>query len=743
MPADTPIILRVAVDAPVPTVFDYLPALGRVGIPPAPGMRVLVPFGRSRRLGMIVEVVARTEQDPDRLKPVDSLLDQAPLLGAADLAFVLWAAGYYHYAPGEALFSALPARLRRPSSPPLKSGAPGWCLTPEGRMGVAGLTRAPKQALVARLLAVSDTGLGSAELKRRLGDCHGALRALAARGWVEPCRIASVPRTGGRAAVIGPELNPHQRQAVDSVRGAFGDFRAFLLEGVTGSGKTEVYIQLLQGLFAAGRQALLLVPEIGLTPQLLQRLTERLEAPMVTLHSALSAGERERAWRCAATGEAALVLGTRSAVFVPLPRLGLILVDEEHDLSFKQQDGFRYSARDLAVRRAQQARCPVVLGSATPSLETLHNAHSGRYTRLELPQRAGDALPPAFLTLDIRAQPLRAGLSPVLLRLMREELEQGNQVLLFLNRRGFAPVLTCHTCGWVGECPRCDARLTLHLAAERLWCHHCGWTRALPGVCPDCKGTDLHPLGRGTERLETELRDLFPGTPLARIDRDSTRRKGELERLLGAARRGEIPLLLGTQMLAKGHHFPGVTLVGILELDQGLYGADFRAPERMAQLVVQVAGRAGRARRPGRVVLQTRHPDHPLLLSLQRQGYPAFAAAALEERRQATLPPFSHQALMRAESRDAQAALEFLQQAAGEATAIAATTVATKGVAVLGPVPAPMERRSGRYHAHLLAQSDLRSDLQAFLTVWLARVRILKGGSRVRWSLDTDPQEML
>ncbi len=738
MLADTPIILRVAVDAPVPTVFDYLPAVGWTGNHPAPGMRVLVPFGRSLRLGMIVEVAARTEQDLSRLKPVDSLLDPTPLLGAAELDFVLWAAGYYHHAPGEALFGALPARLRQPSSPPLKRGTPGWCLTPEGRTGVAGLTRAPKQALVARLLAASDTALGSAELKRRLGDCHGALRALAARGWVEPCRIAAAPRVAEGTSAIGPELDPHQRRAVDSIRSAFGGFRTFLLEGVTGSGKTEVYIRLLRGLLAAGRQALLLVPEIGLTPQLLQRLTERLDAPMVTLHSALSTGERERAWRCAAVGEAALVLGTRSAAFVPLPRLGLILVDEEHDLSFKQQDGFRYSARDLAVRRAQQAQCPVVLGSATPSLETLHNAHTGRYTRLELPRRAGGALPPELLTLDIRAQPLRAGLSPVLLRLMREELAQGNQVLLFLNRRGFAPVFTCHTCGWVGECPRCDARLTLHLAADRLWCHHCGWTRVLPRTCPDCKGSDLRPLGRGTERLEAELRDLFPGTPLARIDRDSTRRKGELERLLGATRRGEIPLLLGTQMLAKGHHFPGVTLVGILDLDQGLYGADFRAPERMAQLVVQVAGRAGRARRPGRVVLQTRHPDHPLLLGLRRQGYPAFAAAALEERWQAALPPFSHQALMRAESRDAQAALQFLEQAAGEATAVAA-----KGVAVSGPIPAPMERRGGRYHAHLLTQSDLRSDLQAFLRVWLARVRALKGGSKVRWSLDTDPQEML
>jgi len=730
-------ILRVAVAAPLPTLFDYLPAAG-CSRNLAPGMRVLVPFGRGRRVGMIVELTSHTEQDRSRLKPVDSLLDMAPLLTLGDLRFILWAAGYYRHPPGDALFSALPARLRRPA-PVLESGEPGWRLTPDGRVRIDALKRAPRQAQVAQSLLGSRAGLATSDLTSRLGDCRGALRALAARGWAETCRIPSVARESGTApAKARPKLNPHQQQAVESVRAALGGYRAFLLEGVTGSGKTEVYIHLLQTVLATGGQALVLVPEIGLTPQLLRRLDERLASPMVTLHSALSAGERERAWRRAAVGEAALVVGTRSAVFVPLPRLGLILVDEEHDLSFKQQDGFRYSARDLAVRRAQQANCPAVLGSATPSLESVHNARSGRYGLLELPERAGNALPPELVTLDIRAQPLRAGLSPVLIQLIREQIEAGNQVLLFLNRRGFAPVLTCHDCGWVGECPHCDARLTLHLSAKRLWCHHCGLTRLPPNSCPQCKGTDLRPLGRGTERLEAELPELFPGTPVARVDRDSTRRKGELERLLDAARRGEIPLLMGTQMLAKGHHFPGVTLVGILDLDQGLYGSDFRAPERMAQLVIQVAGRAGRAQRPGRVVLQTRHPDHPLLATLQGLGYAAFARAALEERRQADLPPFSRQALMRAESRDADAATELLRRAIQQAAG-----AGEKGIIILGPVPAPMERRGGRYRAHLLLQSDRRPALQKFLADWLPKVVGLRGTSRVRWSLDVDPQEML
>jgi primosomal protein N' (replication factor Y) len=735
---DTRIVLRIAVSVPLAVLFDYLPPVDSSEGVLAPGMRVLAPFGRARRMGMIVELASATEQHPERLKRIEALLDEAPLIGASDLQFILWAARYYQHPPGEALFSTLPVRLRR-VSPPLESGESGWRLTPHGREGVAGTIRGPKQAQVAGMLLEHTAGLSDAELRRRLGDCRATLRALAARGWVEPCRIISALQTkSGELAKPGPDLNLHQERAVESVLKALGHFHAFLLEGVTGSGKTEVYIRLLQDLLAEGRQALVLVPEIGLTPQLLRRFSDRINAPMVALHSALSERERERAWRRGAAGEVSLVLGTRSAVFVPLPRLGLILVDEEHDLSFKQQDGFRYSARDLAVRRAQQCGCPVVLGSATPSLETLHNVRDGRYRLLELPERAGGAIAPELVTLDIRAQPLRAGLSPVLLRLMREQLTNGNQVLLFLNRRGFAPLLTCHDCGWVGECSSCDARLTLHLSVKLLWCHHCGLTRPLPGACPECKGHDLRPLGRGTERLEAELRDLFPDTPMGRIDRDTTRRKGELERLLGAARRGEIPLLLGTQILAKGHHFPGVTLVGILDIDQGLYGADFRAPERMAQMVVQVAGRAGRAQRPGRVVLQTRHPDHPLLLRLRRNGYPSFAAAALDERRQAGLPPFSHQALMRAESGDRKAAIQFLRHAAQEAEGLAG-----KEVMLWGPVPAPMERRGGRYRAHLLIQAVHRGSLHELLRTWLGRVRAMKGGSRVRWSLDVDPQEML
>ena len=759
------IILRIALPVPLPELFDYLPpAAGPTPVPPpapgpglvqapdpgpdsaqddlvpalvpgavpvplptvAPGMRVQVPFGAGVRVGMIVALGLDSDQPLERLKPILALIDDRPLLGVGDLALILWAADYYRQPPGEALFAALPARLRRavPLLVPPSSKEPGPGLT-----------------------------------------------AL------------------GKAPATGPELNAHQDAAVSAMLAALGRFQPFLLEGVTGSGKTEVYLRLLLAVVAAGGQALLLVPEIGLTPQLRRRLEARLPGRLVTLHSGLSATARELAWQAAVSGAADLVLGTRSAVFTPLPRLRLILVDEEHDLSFKQQDGFRYSARDLAVRRAQQAGCPLVLGSATPSLESLRNVALGRYARLELPERAGGAAHPAIGLLDIRGQPLRGGLSQVLIRLMREQFAAGNQVLLFLNRRGFAPVLTCHDCGWVGGCPHCDARLTLHLADNRLWCHHCGLVRPLPPACPQCGGLDIRPLGQGTERLEGELQALFPDIRVARVDRDSTRRKGELDRLLAAARAGEYSLLVGTQMLAKGHHFPRVTLVGILDADNGLYGADFRAAERMAQLVIQVAGRAGRAERPGRVVLQTHHPDHPLLQTLRRQGYAAFASAALRERRAAGLPPFSHQALLRAEGTSREAALGWLRFALeaarplaspaprvlgasgassaqgphsahggpcarGDGSASAASgasgiqggksTQGTQGggVSLFGPVPAPMERRAGRFRAQLLVQAHARGDLQGFLAGWIPLLYALRRPAGGRWSIDVDPQEL-
>ncbi len=748
-----PIILRVAVAAPLAGLFDYLPLadadLGQM----IPGVRLLVPFGRGRRVGILVETAGHSDQDSERLKPISAVLDATPVLGPDDLLLIRWAADYYRAPLGEALFSALPVRLRSADAR-LTNGLPGLRATVAGRvLALADLGRAAGQRRLLEVLLTAPQGLATLHLKARLGPCAGPRKALRERGLIEPCRVAAVaasvptpvsaPEVAAAAPVaVGPALNAEQTRAVAAMTAAMGGFVPFVLDGVTGSGKTEVYIRLIERVIAAGRQALVLVPEIGLTPQLRDRLGQRLPGLHAVLHSALPETERESAWHSAVAGRATLVLGTRSACFVPLPRLGLIVVDEEHDVSLKQQEGFRYSARDLAVRRAQQAGCPVVLGSATPSMETLYNARVGRYRRLHLSERAGGARAPAIALLDIRSQPMSAGLSPALRDQVATQTGAGNQVLLFLNRRGYAPVLTCHDCGWVGACPHCDARLTLHLRLRRIWCHHCGWFQTTPSTCPDCRGTDLRGLGLGTERLEEELRAVFPAVNLARIDRDSTRRKGELDRLLAASRTGEIQILLGTQMLAKGHDFPGVTLVGILDLDHSLYAADFRAPERTAQLIVQVAGRAGRAQRPGRVVLQTRHPEHPLLRSLIKDGYPGFAELALAEREAAQLPPFAHLALLRADAPDAEVPMDFLRQARALALTLQGELVCTRA-AVSSPVPAPMERRAGRYRAQLLLEGPDRPGLQRFLELWVSRLWTLPRTRGLRWSLDVDPQDMM
>jgi primosomal protein N' (replication factor Y) len=725
-------VARVAVAAPLPGLFDYLPPPDTDPACLRRGLRLRLPFGRGTRIG-ILWTLAEVAAVPDaRLRPALALLDREPLFSDQDLALLRWTADYYHHPLGGVLLAALPLRLRRgePQRPPR---LPAWRLTESGRrLAGAAVARAPRQAQVLAHLRDAPAGLSREHLATACGATSDVVRRLQQKGWIEPC---PAPPAAIDAAARRPSLNAGQAHAVHRVSAALGGFQAFLLDGVTGSGKTEVYLSLIERVLARGGQALVLVPEIGLTPQLQRRLSRRVTAPVALLHSDLPEAQREVGWLLARSGQAGVVLGTRSAVFVPMPRLALILVDEEHDLSFKQQDGLRYSARDVAVRRAQQRACPVVLGSATPSLESLRNARDGRYAWLRLPARAGVARAPRTDLIDIRAVPLQSGLSPALIALTRTNLAAGQQTLLFLNRRGYAPILTCHDCGWVAGCPSCDARLTVHQASALLWCHHCGYRHRVPTACPGCGGPDLRSLGQGTERLEGALEGLFPGVPLARVDRDSTRRRGSLQRLLEQARTGQYPLLLGTQMLAKGHHFPGVTLVGILDLDQGLYGADYRAAERMAQLLIQVAGRSGRAERPGRVVLQTRHPDHPLLQTLVHQGYAPFAELALKERRAARLPPVTAQALLRAEATREDAPRQFLD------AALAAADV-PPWLQVWGPVPAPMERRAGRFRAHLLLQADERARLQGFLGPWVERLYRLPQARRVRWSLDVDPQEL-
>jgi primosomal protein N' (replication factor Y) len=719
-------LLRVAVPSPLRRAFDYLPPETPDAEPPAPGTRVRVPFGRGARVGVVLEHVDDSEVPAHRLKRIGRTLDREPLLDARSLAFLRWASDYFHHPIGEVVLGALPARLRAGKPLPGR-GELRWLLTEAGRdLSRDRFLRAPRQAAVWELLGGLADGATRSDLAALDGDWRGALEAMRGKGWVERSETLvgsdSAARPPPRAS--GPTPSDEQREAIDAVYAARDRFQSFLLDGVTGSGKTEVYLAVIERIVALGRQALLLIPEIGLTPQIVARLQERLSMPMAVLHSGLTDRERLEAWAMARDGRASVVVGTRSAVFAPLARPGLFVVDEEHDASFKQQEGFRYSARDLAIVRAQQCGVPVLLGSATPSLESLNNSMSGRHQSLRLSERAQGALVPRVEVVDLRGQPFEEGISQRLANAIAECLAQGEQVLLFVNRRGYAPILICHGCGWQADCSRCDAHMVYHQHSKRLRCHHCGAERGVPEICPECDAGDLRALGLGTQT--------------DRVDRDSTRRKGAMQAVLDAIHAGRTNILVGTQMLAKGHHFPDVTLVGILDADGGLFGADFRAPERMAQLLVQVAGRAGRGRRPGRVLIQTHHPDHPLLKVLVREGYRDFGAAALGERRQADLPPFSCLALLRAEAPERERAMGFLDEARA-----CALRLGDDRVQALGPVAAPMERRAGRFRAQLLLQSDERGPLHGLLTPWLAELETLKSGRRVRWSLDVDPQEML
>jgi primosomal protein N' (replication factor Y) len=731
-------IFRVAVDTPLRRLFDYLPPdLPLRAAEVQPGTRVRVPFGRQRLVGVVMAVADSSDLPPERLKPILEVLDEAPALESSALGLIEWAAEYYHHPVGEVLATALPKLMRLGAA--VEATEERWSVSASGREAAA--AGEPRRAARQRALLdflLSRGGEAAAEaLEEHSASWREAARALKKRGWLERAEVARVeiPRPA-RVRAGAPILLPEQHDAVERVAAASGTFAAFLLQGVTGSGKTEVYLRLTEETLVRGRTALVLVPEIGLTPQLVGRFRERFDAPLAVLHSALTDTERLAAWRAAWSGHARIVLGTRSAVFAPLADLGLIVVDEEHDASFKQHEGdLRYSARDLAVVRAQLAGAPVLLGSATPSLETLHNVAAGRYTRMRLLRRPGESKPPILKLIDLRESAIDAGISTPAALAIERHLAADGQVLVFLNRRGYAPTLLCTACGWIAPCRECDARLTVHLGAGRLRCHHCGADAPLPARCPQC-GFAVKPVGQGTERIEATLGTRFPGVPIVRLDRDVVRRRGDLDEVVRRMSSGEARILVGTQMVTKGHDFPNVTLVVVLNADQGLFSSDFRAPERLAQTIVQVAGRAGRGEKEGEVLIQTEFPQHPLLQSLLAGGYDGFAEAALAERRQASWPPFSRLAALRASGKTRDAALEFLTEARTAAGA------PPRGLKLLGPVPAAMAKRAGRYHAQLLIESHERPALHQFLDGWLPRVEAQKSAQRVRFALDVDPLEL-
>ncbi len=734
-------VLRVALPLPVPRLFDYLPPDAETGhaLPPdgLVGCRVRVPFGPRELVGVVVATGGPAPDAPE-LRAALAWLDNAPLLRGELLASLRWLSRYTHAPLGEVLATALPAALRRGDPLPDTHGWAWRKLSPGTTP-----TRLREGGGPQRLVALLDGGSRDEEaLDERLPGWRTAARALATRGLVERFAVAASqlapdPRPG-------PMPNPAQQAAIDVVREAPG-FTACLLDGVTGSGKTEVYLQAIAACLARGRQALVLVPEIGLTPQMLSRFRARLGVPVHALHSGLNDGERARVWTAAWRGEARVIVGTRSAVFVPLPSPGLLVVDEEHDGSYKQQDGIRYHARDLALVRGKALDVPVLVGSATPSLESLHNARAGRYVHLRLRQRAGNAVPPVVRVLDVRKRALDAGLSDQLLQGVRAALDAGGQVLVFKNRRGYAPVLLCHDCGWSAQCRRCGSPeqgrpMTVHGAGRRLQCHHCGARQPVPMACPDCASLALQPQGVGTERLEELLAERFADVPVLRIDRGSTRGRDALQRHFATL--GDAPgILVGTQMLAKGHDLPNLTLVAVVGVDEGLFSADFRAGEKLSQLLVQVAGRAGRAERAGTVLLQTHHPGHPLLQTLIHGGYAAFADGELPQREAAGFPPFVHLAMLRAEARPAEAPLAFLR-AARDCLASTLAADATATLAFDGPVPAPMARRAGMHRAQLALSAADRRTLHVALDRAMPSLHALPEARRVRWSLDVDPTDL-
>lgn len=728
-------ILHVAISTPVADGFDYL-LQKDADLKCLPGCRVRVPFGHREMVGVVVETRNHSHIAPQKLKSILHIIDQTPVLDEKLLAFARWASRYYHHPLGEVIMSMLPAALKqgKDAKPRLLQCWQICSRIDDGEQ----LKRAPKQWSIYQKIAKSPLGLSELELNKVCQNWKPAVRELEKKGLLAHSEQATIQFHSNNAKREEQlELNREQQNIVANIDRFGKRFKTWLIDGITGSGKTEIYIQLIKQALQRNEQCLVLVPEIGLTPQLLDRFSSRLNASVLTWHSAISDQQRHQIWYAAANGHTGIIIGTRSGVFLPLQSAGLIIIDEEHDSSLKQQEGFRYHARDLAIIRARQLDIPVVLGSATPSLDSLHNVRQQRFQMEKIRQRARGAQLPRMTLLDIHNAPVNQVLSQGMLQAIHKHLEQDSQVLLFLNRRGYAPLLLCNECEWKSECPRCDAHMTLHRSEQRLRCHHCGHEQPQPLQCPSCQKKSLQPIGTGTEQLEQVLCSEFPQHSVLRIDRDATRRKGVLEKHLALARNGQANILLGTQMLAKGHHFPNVTLVGIIGIDQALFSADFRGPEYMAQLIMQVAGRAGRAQRRGEVLIETRQPQHPLLRVLIEKGYDHFAELALMEREQAEMPPFSHLVLVRAEAVSPSTALNFLHGVTEQMQ-----SGLPAAVHLLGPLPAPMARRAGHYRAQILLQSHRRSLLHQAVDHLQDVARKLPSQRKVRWSIDVDPVEM-
>ena len=699
------------------------------------GARVAVSFGRQNVVGVIVEKL--TDEKPldlgFKLKAITELLDDNAILDAKVLSLLTWSAQYYQFPIGEVMHAALPSFLRQ--GKPYNLLARMWKLIDDHAEDK--LKRSEKQQDAYKILKLHPTGT-SENILNLAGIETATLKALEKKQ-ITQCILEAQDFTPQAMTLAQMPLTPNdeQKRAIQNILKVRHSYHAFLLDGLTGSGKTEVYLQVMQEVLKQGKQVLVLVPEIGLTPQTVSRFQSRFHCHIALLHSGLNDSKRLQAWQSAQTGKASIVIGTRSAIYTPLPHLGLIILDEEHDLSFKQQEGFRYHARDVALYRAHLENCPIILGSATPSIDSYALVEQGKMTRLELDQRAGVAVMPKMHVIDLKVAQKQNGISQQLIHEVQKRLDKKEQVLIFLNRRGYAPVLICESCGWQAKCPHCDANFTVHRQPyQHLHCHHCGTIHRMPEHCPQCQHSELKPIGLGTAKVEENLQALFPNFDVIRVDRDSTSRVGSWQKIYNKIQKSEPIILLGTQMLAKGHHFPYVTLVAILDIDSGLLSVDFRATERTAQLIIQVAGRAGRGEKKGEVYLQTLRPDHPLLNTLLESGYRSFAKQTLKERKAAWMPPYRYAALLRCESKDQELNQSFLQEHAQ-----ALRQASENSIDIWGPIPAPMERKAGRYQAHMVLLSKDRARMHFYIRQWWQNVWHNKPNG-MKLSLDIDPQEL-
>ena len=727
-------ILKIALDVPLDRLFDYLSG----GLSVQIGQRVLVPFGRRIQIGIVMGFAETSEFPIEKLKPVTQVFADELPINTETLNLIKFSADYYQYPFGQALLSALPSRLRQ-IAPAVSRKQFAYQLTDLGHTQT--VEQIPKRQLVTRRVFVALLAselLTEAELDAISSGARKAAKQLVLDGWASSKQVQAGLRVLEQQSATEPDLNDEQAHAVDQIVQSSNEFKAWLLHGITGSGKTEVYIRLMQHFLASkDSQVLVLVPEINLTPQLESRFRSRFaNIPLVSLHSNLSESERLHHWQMAQSGAAKIVIGTRLSIFTPLPNLKLIIIDEEHDGSYKQQDSMRYHARDIALVRAKRLNIPVVLGSATPALESWHNATANKYNLLSLNQRAVTAAQlPNIECIDTTKVNLQQGLTPQLIAALKLRLARKEQSLLFINRRGYSPVLLCSACHWIAPCMRCSSRLVVHLGQRKLRCHHCGHEQKIPLQCPSCGNADLHPTGHGTQRLEQTLAQLLPTARIARVDRDSISRKNALVEILDKVHNQEIDILVGTQMLAKGHDFPNLTLVGVIDTDSALHSPDFRASERLFAQLMQVAGRAGRADKAGQVIIQTQFPEHVLFNALRSQDYVSYANAMLQEREQVQFPPYVFMALLRAEANDFTLVQQFLNHAFKVARDLSAE------VTVYDPIRPQMERLKGMERGHVLMQTSNRGALQKLLRNLVSQLRGQAIAAKVRWAIDVDPLE--